>query len=102
LADKYQTEAILIVEKWKKFIDKKRAFILLYGSNLSKLKDELITTQLIRNPHCSYEQVFRSIYYYNKFCIERSYFEANAHRLLEKETHYQQLKYLEKVFKGAI
>jgi hypothetical protein len=34
--------------------------------------------------------------------IERGYFDDNVHRLLEKEVHYQQLRYLEKVFKGVI
>jgi hypothetical protein len=72
------------------------------GNNLSKMKDELITKQLIRDPYCSYEKVFNNIYYRNALYIERSYFEGNIHRLLEKETHYQQFRYLEKVFKGAI
>jgi hypothetical protein len=33
--------------------------------------------------------------------IEREYFKTNVHRLLEKEAQYQQLRYLEKVFKWA-
>jgi hypothetical protein len=66
------------------------------------MKDEFITKQLIKNTHCSYEKVFYNVYQRHKFYIERSYFEDNVHRLLEKETHYQQLRYLEKVFRGTI
>jgi hypothetical protein len=33
--------------------------------------------------------------------IKQGYFEGNVHRLLAKETQYQQLRYLEKVFIGA-
>jgi hypothetical protein len=71
------------------------------GNNLSKMKDELITRLVIRYPYCNYEQAFNCIYNQNALYIERGYFEGNVHRLLEKETHYQQLRYLEKVFKGA-
>jgi hypothetical protein len=63
------------------------------------MKDELITKQLIRNPNCYYEQVLSHIYYRNGMYVEQSYFEGNVHRLLEKETHYQQLRYLEKMFR---
>jgi hypothetical protein len=101
LADKYQTQIRFIVDKCRRFINKKRAFIVQFGS-LIKIKDELITRFLIRNPYCNYEQVFNSFYYQNGLYIERSYFEGNIHRLLEKEAHYQQLRYLEKVFKGII
>jgi hypothetical protein len=101
LADKYQTRAKFIVDKYRGFINRKRAFIVRYGSSLSELKDGLITKQLIQNPYSSYEQVFNNVYYRNKLYIERSYFVDNFHRLLEKETHYQQLRYLEKVFKAA-
>jgi hypothetical protein len=63
------------------------------------MKDKLITRQLNKNPYCSYKEVFNEVFKKNKLYIERSYFEDNVHRLLEKETHYQQLKYLQKIFK---
>jgi hypothetical protein len=71
------------------------------GNKLSELKDNLIKKQLIQNPYHSYEQVFSNIYHRTALYVERSYFEGNVHRLLEKETHNQQLRYLEKVFKAA-
>jgi hypothetical protein len=73
-----------------------------YGYNLSKLKDEFLTKQLIRNPYCSYEEMFSNVCNRNALYVERNYFEGNVHRLLEKEAHYQQLNYLEKVFRGTI
>jgi filamentous hemagglutinin family protein len=50
------------------------------GNNLSKMKDQLITKQLIRDPYCSYEEVFNNIYYRNALYIDRSYFEGNIAR----------------------
>jgi hypothetical protein len=102
LADKYQTQARFIVDKCRRFIKRKKTFIKQYGSSLSKLKDEFISRVLIQKPYCSYEQVFNNVYHQNALYIERSYFEGNVHRLLKKEAHYQQLRYLEKVFKGIL
>jgi hypothetical protein len=72
----------------------------LENSDLSRVKDILITNELIKNPNCNYEVVVK-IYYKHHIFIEPGYFEENVHRLLEKETQCQQLRYLEKVFKWA-
>jgi hypothetical protein len=89
-------------DHFTKYYTKKNNLLEKNGGSLSKMKDEFITKQLIRNPYCSYEEVFFNVYHRYRFYIERSYFEGNVHRLLEKETHYQQLRYLEKLFKWAI
>jgi hypothetical protein len=101
LADKYRTQARVIFNKYKRFKNRKRAYLRQYNSSLSNIKDELITRQLIRNPYCNYEQMFHNINHRNALYVKQSYFEGNVHRLLEKEAHYQQLRYLEKMFKVA-
>jgi hypothetical protein len=65
------------------------------------LKDAAIIKQLIRNPNCEYEDVAKKNWFVMGLFIGRDYFEENVHRLLEKEANYQQLRYLEKIFKWA-
>jgi hypothetical protein len=72
-----------------------------YGNDLSELKDALIMKQLAKNPDCNYEEVFKNIYFRSHVFIKQDYFEGNVHRLLAKETQYQQLRYLERAFRGA-
>jgi hypothetical protein len=57
--------------------------------------------QIAKNPDCNYEEVFNNIYHSAHLYIKQDYFENNVHRLLAKETHYQQLRYLERVLIGA-
>jgi hypothetical protein len=87
--------------KLKKYEKKKTKLFEQYGYGLSRKKDELITKQLIRDPNCCYEEMFNNVMGRYNLYIERSYFDNNVHRLLEKEVQYQQLRYLEKVFKWA-
>jgi hypothetical protein len=72
-----------------------------YGNDLSELKDALIMKQIAKNPDCNYEEVLKNIYHIYHLYIKQNYFERNIHRLLAKETQYQQLRHLERVFIGA-
>jgi hypothetical protein len=87
--------------KLKKYEKKKIKLFEQYGYGLSMKKDELITKQLIRDPNCCYEEMSNNVMGRYNLYIERSYFDNNVHRLMEKEAQYQQLRYLEKVFKWA-
>jgi hypothetical protein len=72
-----------------------------YGNDLNELKDALIMKQIAKNPDCNYEEVFNNTYNISHLYIKQDYFEDNVHRLLAKETHYQQLRYLKRVLIGA-
>jgi hypothetical protein len=87
--------------KFQKYYARKNQLLKQYNNDLSGLKEAAITKQLIRNPNCNYEEAIKIKWYFTGLLIERDYFEANIHRLLEKEAQYQQLRYLEKVFKWA-
>jgi hypothetical protein len=86
------------MEKYRYYRFRRNKLMQQEKNDLSRLKDGAITRKLIRNPNCRYEDVVKLYKKYNVF-IEREYYETNVHHLLEKENQYQQLRYLERVFK---
>jgi protein-arginine kinase activator protein McsA len=59
-----------------------------------------ITRQLIKNPQCSYKDMYIKTYSLTAIRIKEDYFNDNLFSILLKEVQYQQFKYLGKVFKN--
>jgi protein-arginine kinase activator protein McsA len=71
-----------------------------FKNNLNSYMNATITRQLIKNPQCSYKDMYIKTYSLTAIRIKEDYFNDNIFSILLKEVQYQQFKYLGKVFKS--
>jgi hypothetical protein len=100
LSKKYKLRSEAIRRQFRTYVAKRKRELEKIKNNLSSYKNATITRQLIKNPQCSYQDVYLKTYGQTAIRIEEDYFNDNFFSILLKEVQYQQFRYLGKVFKS--